>query len=77
MPDAVRKCVEAGITVRMLTGDHPDTARKIATDCGILTKTGIVVLGEEFRTWTDDEIDMKLPQLQVLVCVCFVFCWVY
>jgi Ca2+-transporting ATPase len=51
----------------MLTGDHPDTARKIATDCGILTKNGLVVLGEEFREWTDDEVDSKLPQLQVFL----------
>ncbi len=57
---------KAGITVRMLTGDHPDTARKIAADCGILTKNGIVVLGEVFREWSDDEIDQHLPQLQVM-----------
>ena len=66
VPDAVRKCVEAGITVRMLTGDHPDTARKIATDCGILTRTGMVVTGEDFRGWSDDHVDRILPQLQVM-----------
>jgi Ca2+-transporting ATPase len=66
VPDAVRKCIEAGITVRMLTGDHPDTARKIATDCGILTRTGLVVNGEDFREWSDEHVDRVLPQLQVM-----------
>ena len=63
---AVTTCLEAGITVRMLTGDHPDTATKIAEQCGIKTDKGIVVIGEEFRTWTDEHVDRMLPQLQVL-----------
>uniref|UniRef100_A0A673APR5 Calcium-transporting ATPase n=1 Tax=Sphaeramia orbicularis TaxID=375764 RepID=A0A673APR5_9TELE len=36
VPDAIKKCQKAGITVRMVTGDNIDTARAIATKCGIL-----------------------------------------
>lgn len=36
VPDAIRKCQRAGITVRMVTGDNINTARAIATKCGIL-----------------------------------------
>lgn len=34
--DAILKCQQAGITVRMVTGDNINTARSIATACGIL-----------------------------------------
>ncbi|TMS39298.1 hypothetical protein L596_005846 [Steinernema carpocapsae] len=36
VPEAIRKCQRAGITVRMVTGDNINTARSIATNCGIL-----------------------------------------
>ena len=35
-PSAVEECRGAGIVVRMLTGDHPDTAAAIAAEIGIL-----------------------------------------
>jgi len=35
VPDAVRRCHEAGIAVIMITGDHPDTALSIAREAGI------------------------------------------
>ena len=34
--DSVRKCHNAGITIRMVTGDNLDTAKAIAVDAGIL-----------------------------------------
>ena len=51
MPEAIRKCQRAGITVRMVTGDNVNTARSIATKCGIL-KPGedfLVLEGREFN----------------------------
>ena len=36
---AVRTCQEAGIVVRMITGDNADTAQAIAAECGILSKS--------------------------------------
>uniref|UniRef100_A0A6B2KX24 Calcium-transporting ATPase n=1 Tax=Arcella intermedia TaxID=1963864 RepID=A0A6B2KX24_9EUKA len=65
VPDSVRLCKSAGITVRMVTGDNPLTATKIARDCGILTN-GRVVEGPEFSKMTDQEIEAILPTLQVL-----------
>jgi len=37
VPDAVRKCKEAGIRVVMVTGDHPITAKSIAKQVGIIS----------------------------------------
>lgn len=51
MPDAIRKCQRAGITVRMVTGDNVNTARSIAAKCGII-KPGedfLVLEGKEFN----------------------------
>lgn len=38
VPIAVEKCIDAGITVRMITGDNIETATAIAIDAGIITK---------------------------------------
>lgn len=36
VPEAVRKCNNAGVRVRMVTGDNKITAIAIAKECGIL-----------------------------------------
>eukprot|EP00878_Enallax_costatus_P010039 GHUV01010478.1.p1 GENE.GHUV01010478.1~~GHUV01010478.1.p1 ORF type:complete len:1008 (+),score=247.34 GHUV01010478.1:318-3341(+) len=66
VPATVRKCHEAGITVRMVTGDNIHTARQIAEECGILTEDGVVLEGPNFRTMPIQEVKPLLPKLQVL-----------
>jgi len=66
VPEAVRLCQKAGITVRMVTGDYISTAKKIATDCGILTADGVALEGPDFAQMTDEQLDDVLPRLQVL-----------
>jgi Ca2+-transporting ATPase len=63
---AVKQCQDAGITVRMVTGDNITTATAIASQCGIMTATGVVMEGPRFRQLTDLEMDAVLPNLQVL-----------
>ena len=51
VPAAIQQCQRAGITVRMDTGDNINTARAIATKCGIV-KPGdnyLVLEGKEFN----------------------------
>ena len=50
---SVACCQRAGIRVRMVTGDNPETARAIARDAGILQQ-GTIVTGAEFRSLTGD-----------------------
>jgi Ca2+-transporting ATPase len=66
--DAVKDCQNAGVMVRMVTGDNVLTAKAIAEECGIYTpKTGGVVMeGPVFRRLSQDEMDQTIPHLQVL-----------
>ena len=45
--DAVRQCRSAGISVRMITGDHPSTALAIGHDLGLAERREEVVTGGE------------------------------
>ncbi|CAI5448926.1 unnamed protein product [Caenorhabditis angaria] len=76
VPAAIVRCQEAGITVRMVTGDNINTARSIATACGIL-KAGedfIALEGKDFNARIRDEngevsqekLDLIWPKLRVL-----------
>jgi len=68
--------VNAGITVRMITGDDPRTAATIALKCGIITSVtdDCVMTGEQFRNRVCDaqgglimdEFDQVWPRLRVL-----------
>lgn len=76
---SVRKCHEAGISVHMLTGDHPETARAIALEVGILpsrmsevaadVSRTMVMAASDFDRLTDQEID-NLPILPLVVARC-------
>nr|GEY56320.1 calcium-transporting ATPase 4, plasma membrane-type-like isoform X2 [Tanacetum cinerariifolium] len=45
--EAVKTCLDAGIMVRMVTGDNINTAKAIARECGILTPDGLAIEGPE------------------------------
>jgi P-type Ca2+ transporter type 2C len=50
---SVATCQHAGIKVRMVTGDNPETARAIAQESGIL-QGGTVIAGADFRALSKD-----------------------
>ena len=67
VPHAVKTCQKAGIVVRMITGDHLDTAKHIAKECGILTNSSQVCMeGKDFRVLNDNDKLKLLPNLRVL-----------
>jgi Ca2+-transporting ATPase len=63
--DAVSRCKRAGIRVVMITGDHPDTARAIARELGILERGAAVVVGSELDRMTDQELTQHVPSVSV------------
>ncbi|XP_043827599.1 plasma membrane calcium-transporting ATPase 2 isoform X3 [Dromiciops gliroides] len=76
VPEAIRKCQRAGITVRMVTGDNINTARAIAIKCGIIQpgEDFLCIEGKEFNRRIRNEkgeieqerIDKIWPKLRVL-----------
>lgn len=65
--EAVKTCLDAGITVRMVTGDNINTAKAIAKECGILTEDGLAIEGPDFQKMSEQEMAEIIPKLQVLV----------
>ena len=76
VPDAIKRCQRAGITVRMVTGDNLNTARSIAQKCGIIQPGSdfLVIEGTEFNKRIRDSkgivrqdlFDKIWPRLRVL-----------
>lgn len=64
--EAVKTCIQAGITVRMVTGDNINTAKAIAKECGILSDDdNIAIEGPEFRTMTPMQMREIIPNIRV------------
>ncbi|KND87068.1 Calcium-transporting ATPase 3 [Tolypocladium ophioglossoides CBS 100239] len=76
---SIGECSQAGIKVHMLTGDHPETAKAIAKEVGIIPKNLgvfpdhvaalIVQKATDFDKMTDDEID-ALEELPLVIARC-------
>ncbi|MCO5554245.1 hypothetical protein L7F22_007773 [Adiantum nelumboides] len=66
VPGAVRLCQQAGVKVRMVTGDNIVTAKAIATECGILKEGDIALEGSAFRAYDHDKRVEILPKLSVM-----------
>ncbi|HEX2470337.1 MAG TPA: HAD-IC family P-type ATPase, partial [Candidatus Limnocylindrales bacterium] len=60
---AIAKALQAGIQIRMITGDHAVTAGAIAKDLGI---TGEAITGAQFAALSDDEASARLDQIGVI-----------
>ncbi len=60
--EAIKECKNAGIDVKMITGDSNLTAIAIAKQVGI---TGKVVTGEELKNMSDSELINSIDQITV------------
>jgi P-type Ca2+ transporter type 2C len=60
---AIAECRDAGIRVRMITGDHATTAAAIAGELGI---EGRAITGAEFAAMSDDQLVTQLPEIGVV-----------
>jgi Ca2+-transporting ATPase len=61
--DAIARCREAGIQVRMITGDHATTAAAIAAQLGI---EGRALTGVEFAALADADLEREVDDIGVI-----------
>ncbi len=64
--DAVRVCHEAGITVKMITGDHPVTAEAVGRQLGLLHPGQTALRGRELDGLADDEFRAAIRATNVI-----------
>ncbi|WVZ58998.1 hypothetical protein U9M48_009208 [Paspalum notatum var. saurae] len=66
---AIEACTNAGVAVKMVTGDNLLTARAIAKECGIISDNdpdGIVMEGQEFRAMSPEQQLEMVDRIRVM-----------
>ncbi|XP_059652739.1 putative calcium-transporting ATPase 13, plasma membrane-type [Cornus florida] len=67
---AVQSCRNAGVDIKMITGDNIFTAKAIAIECGILKpfedSNDVVVEGVTFRNYSQEDRMLKVESIRVM-----------
>ncbi len=67
VPEAMRKCREAGIKVIMVTGDHPHTALAIGRQIGMIqSKHPVVITGIQLRKLSETQLRLALDAPDII-----------
>ncbi len=70
VPAAVKECVEAGISVKIVTGDTSGTAKEIARQIGlwddVVDNESHIITGPEFAALTDEEVENRVLDLKII-----------
>lgn len=74
VPDAVRRCGDAGISVKIVTGDTAATAVEIARQIGIVARNNDdnpinereIITGQEFAALSDEEAYGRTEEIKVM-----------
>ncbi len=69
VPPAIKECINAGISVKIVTGDTPGTARQIARQIGLLKPEDgddCIITGPEFAALSDTELLERVKGLKII-----------
>ena len=69
VPAAVAECMNAGINVKIVTGDTPGTAKEIGRQIGLWTARNNdknIITGPEFAALSDEELDKRVLDLKII-----------
>ena len=68
--DAVQNCLNAGIGIKIVTGDTPGTAKEIGRQVGLWTDEDTVerqmITGKEFNLLTDEQLKERIGELKIM-----------
>ncbi|MBQ6305771.1 MAG: calcium-translocating P-type ATPase, PMCA-type [Bacteroidales bacterium] len=68
--DSVKDCLDAGIGIKIVTGDTPGTAREIGRQVGLWNENDDIerqmITGKQFNLLTDDEIKERIDDLKIM-----------
>lgn len=69
VPEAVKECIDAGIKIKIVTGDTPATAREIGRRIGLVSDNDTeecIITGPEFAALSDDELYHRVDRMKVI-----------
>lgn len=70
VPEAIRSCMDAGIQIKIVTGDTPRTAKEIARQIGLwhddTCNDNQLITGPEFAALSDEELAVRVKDILVM-----------
>ncbi len=69
VPAAIADCLNAGIQVKIVTGDAPGTAKEIGRQLGLWKETDTdenILIGTELAAMSDEELKNRLPKVKII-----------
>lgn len=69
VPDAVKECMNAGIMVKIVTGDTPGTAKQIGREIGLWTDADTdrnIITGTELAELSDEKLQERVLDLKII-----------
>ena len=69
VPGAVKKCLNAGIDIKMVTGDTSGTSKEVGRQIGIWSDADSndnIITGVDFEKLTDEEAAVKVVKLKIM-----------
>ena len=69
VPPAIEDCLNAGIQVKIVTGDAPGTAKEIGRQLGLWKPEDTdenILIGTELASMSDEELKNRLPKVKII-----------
>ena len=69
VPAAIKECIDAGISIKIVTGDTPGTAREIGRQVELWTDKDTdhnIITGPKFAALSDEQLLQRVPELKII-----------